>query len=310
MYNCIIIGAGPAGLTAAVYCGRAGLSTLVLEKLISGGQASTTNEIENFPGFEKISGPELAMKLEAQAINAGAEVRYENVMEIETDEQIKKVKTSQGVYEANTIILALGAKRKHLGVQGEGKLMGRGVSYCATCDGAFYRGKRVAVIGGGNSALEDAIYLSNLCEKVYLIHRRDEFRGQKALQNSIFANEKIECVFDTVVNEIAGEGRVEKISTQNIKSSKTDEILVSGVFVAIGTEPQNELVMGKIPMNEDGYIIANEAGITPIEGVFVAGDLRAKPLKQIVTAASDGANAAYSVQTHIIEKSINNTIHK
>ena len=301
MYNCIIIGAGPAGLTAAVYCGRAGLTTLVLERLSPGGQASTTNEIENFPGFEKISGPELAMKLEAQAKNAGAEVRYENVLEIETDGQVKKVKTSVGEYEADTIIIALGARRKHLGVKGENKLVGRGVTYCAVCDGAFYRNKRVAVIGGGNSALEDAIYLSNICEKVYLIHRRDELRGQKTLQDTMFANKKIEFVFDTVVNEIVGEDKVEKIITQNVKSNKIDEILVSGVFVAIGTVPNNKLLDGKIPMNEEGYIIANETGITPIEGIFVAGDLRAKPLKQIVTAASDGANASYSAQTHIIE---------
>jgi len=299
MFDVIILGGGPAGLSAGIYAGRGGLRTLILEKMFAGGQAATTYEVENYPALENVTGPELAMKLEAHASKCGAQITYAEVTKLELEGKIKKVWTGDKEYQTKTVILAMGAQPKELGVDGERRLRGAGVSYCATCDGAFFKEKEVAVVGGGNVAVEDALYLSRFCKHVYLIHRRDELRADMVLRKAIEANEKITSVWDTVVEQINGEGVVSSLSLYNNKTSKHSELAVSGVFVAIGTAPETAIVSKALSLNSYGYIEANEEMRTEIEGVFVAGDIRQKPLKQIITAASDGAIAGAMAAQYI-----------
>lgn len=292
MVDILIIGAGPAGLTAAIYAQRAGLKTLVLEKMFYGGQIAITNEIENYPAINKITGPEFSNNIYNHAMEQGTEIRFEEVISVDFSGEIKKVTTIKETYEAKCVIIANGVERRKLGVEGEESHIGKGVSYCATCDGSFFRGKDVAVVGGGNTALEDALFLSNACRKVYLIHRRDSFRAEKALVRSILNKENVEILYDTVVTKIAGDPLVSTASLENKKTGVTSELAVSGVFVAIGLEPKNEIFKGILNLDDGGYIVADEHCATNVKGVYVAGDTRMKKYRQIITAAADGAVAA------------------
>ena len=293
MVDVLIIGAGPAGLSAAIYAQRAGKQAVCLEALTFGGQIVNTPEIENYPGIQKISGFEFAMGLYNQATSLGAEVSYEKAVSIEDSGDVKTVKTESGKeYQAKAVIIATGAKNRHLGIDREEALTGSGVSYCATCDGAFFKGKDVAVNGGGNTALEDAIYLAGICNKVYLVHRRDAFRGEQALVDIVRQTANIELVLNSTISELKGEKKLEAITVKNTQTSGEMDISVSGLFVAIGQVPSNEPFAELVNVDPSGYIVAGEDCKTNVEGIFAAGDGRTKTLRQLTTAASDGAIAA------------------
>lgn len=305
MHDVVIVGGGPAGFTAALYTARAKLNTLLIEKAFYGGQMATTNEMENYPGFEEpIGGSELASRMANQARRFGAQIIQDEVKSLTLDKSEKVVETSNGLHHAKTIILCMGATPKELGLEQERKLRGSGVSYCATCDGAFFKGRDVAVIGGGDTAAEDALYLSRFCNKVVLIHRRDALRAVKTLQDAVFSNPKIEIIWDSAVEDIKGEMSVEGLLIKNLKTGQTSEIPVNGVFVAIGIEPRTELVKDIVGLNDYGYIVADEKMETSVPGVYTAGDIREKPLRQVITAASDGAIAAYSAEKYISEHNL------
>jgi len=303
MHDVLIIGGGMAGLTAGIYARRAGLDVLLFEKMFIGGQIATTYSVENYPGFdEPITGHELAMKIEKHARKFGLEILYDEVIGLKLDGKIKKVITENKEYETKAIILAMGAQPKTLGLEKEDNFRGRGVSYCATCDGAFYRDKRVAVVGGGDTAAEDALFLAQYVNKVHLIHRRNELRSYKLLQRKVLENKKIEIHWDSVVNEIIGETEVTGVRISNIQSGDSNVIEVDGVFVAIGIQPNSSIVTDSIVTDEAGFVVADECMRTNLPGVFVAGDLRKKPMWQIITAASDGAIATLAAQRYIIEE--------
>lgn len=292
MTDIIIVGAGTAGLSAAIYGVRAGKSVLVFEGEVYGGQIVNTPEIENYPGIKKISGYEFATALYEQATELGAQVKFEKVIGIEDHGQEKTVITDQGSYPCKSIILATGAKNRPLGIARELELVGAGISYCATCDGAFFRGKEVAVNGGGNTALEDAIYLSNFCKKVYLIHRRDAFRGEEKQLQALKKKENVELVLNSTIKEILGDDRLSGVIVTDKLSGLDREIAVDGLFVAIGQTPENIAFASQVELDEKGYISAQENCKTKSEGIFVAGDCRTKNVRQLATAASDGAIAA------------------
>ncbi|MFP4698278.1 MAG: thioredoxin-disulfide reductase [Eubacteriales bacterium] len=303
LYDLIIIGSGPAGLTAAIYAERAMLKTILLEKnAMSGGQVVNTYEVDNYPALPGINGFDLSMKIREHAEKLGATIVSEKVKSLDLTGKLKKVVTKDNVYESKTIIISTGADWRKLGIEGEEKYSGLGVSYCATCDGAFFKNKTVAVVGGGDVAVEDAIFLSRLCKKVYLIHRRDKLRAVRVLQEKVFNIDNIELVWDTVVNKIDGNDSVEKINVTNKKTRENLDLEVDGVFIAIGTVPHSELVKEVIVTDKNGYIKSDEGCRTNVDGVFVAGDVREKPLRQIITAAGDGATAVYSAEQYIIEK--------
>ena len=300
VYDVIIVGGGPAGFTAALYSARANLKTLLFERMFSGGQMATTEVMENYPGFENaINGMELAMKMENQAKKFGAEVIYDEVIEMELREKIKTVKTRQTVYSTKSVILAMGGSSRRLGIDQENRLMGRGVSYCATCDGSFYRDMTVAVIGGGDTAVEDAIYLSRMCKKVYLVHRRDSLRAVKSLQQEVFHNPKVEIIWDSVVEDIEGTEAVEALKIRNVKTEETSTVKIEGVFIAIGMNPNTKLVEGVVDLSESKHILTDENMNTNIPRVMACGDIREKNLRQVVTAAADGAIAAYSAERQV-----------
>ena len=302
MHDVIIVGGGPAGFSAALYSSRAKLDTLLIEKMFSGGQMATTDLMENYPGFEEpISGAELASHMEKQAKRFGTVVVNENVVELNLDEKVKIVKTSNNVYKSKTVILCMGAFPKELGLPREKELRGAGVSYCATCDGFFYKDRKVAVIGGGDTAAEDAIYLSRMCKKVYIVHRRDSLRAIKLLQNEIFNKKNIEIIWDSVVEDINGQLGVESIKLKNVKTDSFSNLEVDGMFVAVGYIPSTQLVEGKVHLDENKYIITDEKMQTNMKGVFAAGDIRKKVLRQVVTATSDGAIAASVAERYISE---------
>lgn len=299
MFDVIIIGGGPAGMTAGIYGKRSGLTTLLIEeKPLNGGQILNTYEIDNYPGMPKISGMELGQKMKAHGDALDIKVEVDCISEIIPQEKGFLVVGKKTTYETKTVLLAMGARHSKLGVSGEEELGGMGVSYCATCDGAFFKGRKVAVVGGGDVALEDALFLARGCEKVYLIHRRDEFRGAKILQEQVEKNEKIEIVYDTIVTEILGEDMVEAVKLSQVKTGEEHTLEVQGVFVAVGTIPNVE-IKGLPKQDEKGYIIAGEDGITSIPGIFVAGDLRTKQLRQVITAAADGANGIASIESYL-----------
>mgnify|MGYP002598382425 CR=1 FL=1 len=298
MYDLIIIGSGPAGLGAAIYGKRAGYSTLVLEKNpMSGGQVLNTCEVDNYLGLPGINGFDLGMQFREHADRLGTEFVEADVTGIKNLPDCKKVLTSAGEFTAKAVIIAAGAEHKKLGVPGEKRLAGRGISYCATCDGAFFRGKDVAVIGGGNSALDDALLLSEICNKVYLIHRRAEFRGDASTLAKLEEKENVEIIRNAKVQEITGNGKVEILLLDTGTA-----LNIQGVFVAIGMIPQTEAVKSLVALDESGYIKAGEDGVTSVPGFFVAGDVRTKELRQIITAAADGANAVNSAIQYIIRK--------
>ena len=303
MYDVIIIGGGPAGLTSAIYACRAGLKILLIEKYMPGGQVALTTDIENYPGFTKINGVELAMKMHEQAQNCGCEFDFAEVVDIDMDSQIKIVKTHTNQYQAKTIILSLGASAKQLEVEGEKKYIGKGLSYCATCDGTLYKDKTVAIVGGGNTSIEDCIYLSGIAKKVYLIHRRDTFRGQdalvKALEKTIAETGKIEKILNSKVIKIYGQDNLTSVDVENLKDQTVANLEIQGLFVAIGRKPDTEMLNSKIILDNNGYILTDDKMRTNIPGVFACGDVRAKTLRQIVTACSDGAIASISAFEYI-----------
>jgi len=293
MYDLIIIGSGPAGLSAAVYGKRAGLNLLVLERAsMSGGQVLNTYEVDNYLGMPGMNGFDMGMQFRAHADRLGVEFREAEVSAVRVQGDSKILVTDGGELEAKAVILATGAVHAHLGVPGEEELAGMGVSYCATCDGAFFKGRTVAVVGGGDVALEDAIYLARACEKVYLIHRRDELRGAMVLQEELKSLSNVEILYSYTVEEIQGEDAVENIRIKNCKTGEMTDLKVSGVFVAVGIRPNTELVQDCLTLDRDGYVTAGEDCATEIPGLFAAGDVRKKPIRQIITAVADGANAA------------------
>lgn len=303
-YDLAIIGSGPAGLTSAIYAQRALLKTIVIEKNpMSGGQILNTYEVDNYPGLPMINGFDLGVKMREHADKLGTEFLTASVKKVEkTENGFTVLFDGKEPIEAKTVIIATGAEHVTLGVSGEEELKGMGVSYCATCDGAFFRGKTVAVVGGGDVALEDAIFLARGCEKVYVIHRRDEFRGAKILQQQLLSLPNVEVVWDSVVEKIEGEGVVNNIKVRNVKTEEQSELPVQGVFVAVGNRPDTEMVKDIVDRDEKGYIIGDETGTTSTAGLFVAGDVRTKALRQVVTAASDGANAVYSIEKYLAEQ--------
>lgn len=292
MYDIIIVGAGPAGLSAAIYGLRAGRSVLLLEKGNYGGQIINTPEIENYPGIKKVSGYEFATNLYHQASDLGAKIVYEPVTSIRAGDNVKTVLTSKKAYQCKTVILATGAKNRKLGIDREEELTGAGVSYCATCDGMFFRGKDVAVAGGGNTALEDALFLTNYCRKVYLIHRREEFRGERRLLEALRDRENAEFILNSNVVRLNGEKHLDSVTIRDKNTGEEKNIPVSGIFIAIGQEPENKIFEDVIDTDEKGYIVSGEECRTNVPGVFTAGDCRTKSVRQLTTAASDGAVAA------------------
>ena len=297
IYDTVIIGNGPAGLTAAIYAKRAGLVTLlVAESPVDGGQIATTYEVDNYPGMKGIGGMELGMKFRDHVNQLEVEVLEDRLVAIEEEGDHKRLRLLHSdPVETKTLVLALGANHRELGVPGEKELIGAGVSYCATCDGAFYRNKVAAVVGGGDVALEDALFLSRFATKVYLIHRRDAFRGAKVLVDQVLATENIEVIYDTVVTKVNGNIKVESLELRNKVTEETSTLVVNGVFMAVGTVPNTD-VEGLPQQDEKGYILAGEDCVTRTPGIFAAGDLRTKQLRQVITAAADGANAITSVQ--------------
>ena len=306
MYDLIIIGSGPAGLSAAVYAKRAGLNMLIIEKNpVSGGQIIDTYEVDNYLGIPGVNGFDLAMKFREHADKLGAEFADGIVTGIEktsadNGKAIFKVNTEDTSYETRTVVIAAGAHHSKLGIPGEEEYIGKGVSYCATCDGAFYKGKVAAVNGGGDVAVEDAIFLARFCEKVYLIHRRDELRAAKILQDELFGLPNVEVIWDSVVQEIQGEDKVNNLRVKNIKENKVSDLNVDGIFVAIGIHPTTESFADIVECDENGYVIAGEDCATNVPGIFVAGDCRKKRLRQIVTSVADGANAVTAAQDYLI----------
>ncbi len=293
MYDLIIIGSGPAGLSAAIYAKRAGLELLVLEKApMSGGQVLNTYEVDNYLGMPGMNGFDMGMQFREHADKLGIDFQEAQVRSLTVRDGVKVIGTDDGELEAKTVILATGAVHAHLGVPGEEELAGVGVSYCATCDGAFFRGKTVAVAGGGDVALEDAIYLARFCKKVYLIHRRDEFRGARVLQEELKKLENVEILYSCTVEEIRGGECVESLLVKNVKTEEISELEADGIFVAVGIRPSTELVRELAECDEAGYVLAGEDCATNIPGLYAAGDVRKKPVRQIITAVADGANAA------------------
>ncbi len=299
MYDIIIVGAGTAGLSAAIYGVRAGKKVLVFEAENYGGQIINTLEIENYPGIKKVSGYEFATNLYQQTIDLGAEIKFEKVIKIQAEEDVKKVVTEGGEYLSKTIILATGAKNRPLGLEKEKELIGKGISYCATCDGAFYKGKAVAVNGGGNTALEDAIFLSAYCSKVYVIHRRDIFRGEERLLQSLKNKSNVEFVLNSNITELIGEEVLEGVVVKDTKTDQEKTISISGLFIAIGQVPNNSIFNNLIELDQSGYIVGKEDCRTNAQGVFVAGDTRTKSVRQLATAASDGAIAGLAACEYI-----------
>ena len=300
MADVIIIGAGPAGLSAAIYVQRAGKSALVLEAMTYGGQIINTPEVENYPGIQKISGFDFATALYEQAVSLGAELVFDRAEKIEKKEELLQVTTAGGsVYEAKAVILATGAKNRKLGIEREQELTGRGVSYCATCDGAFYKGKPVAVNGGGNTALEDAMFLSNYCSRVYVIHRREGFRGEPQALEALRAKDNVEFVLNATVTGLLGEPKLTGVEVTDKLTGETRVLEVEGLFVAIGQEPENHGFENVVSLDPLGYISAGEDCTTGTPGVFTAGDCRTKAIRQLTTAASDGAVAALAACSYI-----------
>ena len=308
IYDIIIIGAGPAGLAAGLYAGRARMDTLLIEKQKNGGQIVITNEIENYPGCnDEETGPSLIDRMVKQTEKFGVDHVFDTITDCELEGEVKVLKGLHDEYRAKTVIIAAGAHPIPIGCPGEKELSGKGVSYCATCDAAFFEDFEVYVVGGGDSAVEEAMYLTKFARKVTIIHRRDELRAAKSIQEKAFANEKIDFLWDTVVDEIKGDGMVESMVVKNTKTGETKEIVadeedgIFGIFVFIGFTPNSDLFKGKVKMNDRGYIVTDDDMKTDIPGVFAAGDIRQKSLRQVVTAAADGAIAAVQAGKYIEE---------
>lgn len=302
IYDMLILGGGPAGFTAAIYASRSRLSVLVIEQMLSGGQIATTEKVENYPGFpEGIGGLEFGQLLEEQARNFGTEMALATVEGVSLQGEIKEVHTTEGTFRGRTLLLATGTRSRPLNVPGEEELRGKGVSYCVTCDGAFFQDRDVMIVGGGDSALEEAMVMTKFASKAYLVHRRDEFRAIGILQDRVRANEKIEIVLNAVIKSINGKERVESVTLYDKAQNKTWDVRVEGIFLYVGLIPNTEFLQGEVAQNDYGYILTNDAMETSVPGVFAAGDLREKMLRQVVTAVSDGAIAAFSAARYLDE---------
>ena len=300
MEDLIIIGAGPAGLSAGLYAARARLKTLVLERLSPGGQVLMTDWVENYPGFpDGISGFELVDKMRRQAEKFGLVIESQEVNHLELSPERKIVSTEKGTFETRALILASGATPKRLGVEGEAPLTGKGISYCATCDGPFYRDQEVALVGGGDTAVEEAIFLTRFAAKVHLIHRRDELRATKLLRERVMAQEKVHFVWDSVVTRIAGETGVTGVDLKNVKTGETSYLPVDGVFIFIGYNPNNELVDGLLAQDDSGFVVTDNDMQASVPGVFAAGDIRSKILRQVATAVGEGATALFAAERYL-----------
>lgn len=299
-YDVVIIGGGPGGYAAALYAARAGLSALVLEKFSPGGQMATTDVVENYPGFaDGVNGFELGMQMKQGAERFGVKTKLSEVKSVELALESKVIRTAKETFEAKTVVLAMGAFPRELGLPNERELRGRGVSYCATCDGMFYKGKTVVIVGGGNTAVADAIFLAKICEKVYVVHRRDELRASKTYMEALEKAENMEFVWSAEVVEIEAGELVTGVKVKSRKDDKVTEIPCDGVFVAVGNVPNTELLKGQVDLDEAGYVLADETTQTNLPGVFAVGDLRKKPLRQIVTAVADGAVASKFAEEYI-----------
>lgn len=300
MYDVLIIGAGPAGMTAAIYAARAGYKTVILEHGVPGGQAATTDMIENYPGFpEGVAGPELMMKFFEQTQTFGVEIIYEQVQSVDLTGEMKRVITDKQTVEAKTVVIASGAKPRTLGVANEGRLRGRGVSYCATCDGFFFKDQPVAVVGGGDTAVEEAMYLTKMCSNVTLIHRRDELRANKLAQSRALANEKLDILYDTIVDEIVGDEKVSQLKLRNKKTDETSTLDVNGVFIFVGYLPNDAFLPPELEVDKQGYIITDDEMATNIPGVFAVGDVRQKKLRQVTTAVGDGGAVMHAIEEYL-----------
>ncbi len=298
----VIIGAGPAGMTAAIYGRRSGLDVLLLEKGATGGQINITDEIENWPGVQHATGPELGNMFREHALKFNTEIRIADVKKVELRDGKKIVVTDKGDIEAEAIIVATGAHFRRLGCEGEAEHIGQGVSFCAVCDGAFYEGEEVAVVGGGNTAVEEGVYLTKFASKVYIIHRRDEFRADRAAIEHAMSNPKIVPVWNSVVEKIEGDGVVENLVLKNVKTGELSDLKVAGVFMFVGQTPDDDCVRGLVKAEKGGWILVNEHMETSVEGIFAAGDVCSKHLRQVLTAASDGAIAAMGASAYINEQ--------
>ncbi len=302
-YDVVIIGGGPGGLTAGLYAARGDMKTLLLEKLLPGGQAATTYWIDNYPGFpEGVSGPQLMMAMKDQAERFGLEIKTDDVSGLEPVEDGFSIRGGAGVYTAHAVIIASGATVAKLGVPGEEKLRGKGVSYCATCDGAFFRDEDLVVVGGGDAAVEEGMFLTKFAKKVYVVHRRDRLRAAKAIQERAFQNDRMTFIWDSVVEEILGDQNVEGVRLKNLKTGETRELSCKGVFIYVGNIPNSQFLKGKVEMDERGYILTDNDMATSWKGVFACGDVRKKALRQVVTACGEGAAAAFSAQQFVEEK--------
>ena len=299
-YDVIVIGGGPAGYAAALYTVRSGFSTLVLERMAAGGQMNETTQIDNYPGFDDgIDGFSLGMKMQNGAMRFGAETKYAEVLSVQLREPVKQIETDAGVYTAKTVIIATGAGHKHLGVAHESELVGKGIGYCASCDGMFYRGKTVAVVGGGNSAAADALVLSRIAKKVYLIHRRDNLRATKVYHEPLEKAENVEFVWNSEVSELLHGEKLTGVAVKDVGSGEVRELALDGLFISIGRDPATKLFRGQLELDERGYIVAGESTETNLLGVYAVGDVRTKAVRQIITAASDGAVAAHFVEEYL-----------
>lgn len=303
IYDLAILGAGPAGICAAIYATRAKLNTIWLDKkFVQGGQIVDTYEVDNYPGLPGITGLDLGEAMAGHAKKLGMKPQREPVRSIEAEQGIKVIRTKKNEYRARAVIIACGATHRHLGIPGEEELSGMGVSYCATCDAALFQDRTVVVVGGGNVAVEDAILLSRTCKKVYLVHRRDELRAEKILQECLFACKNVELIWDSIPLSIEGTDKVEALKIQNKKTQEESFIETDGVFIAVGIVPGTEKFKDLVKLDEAGYIVAGEDGITSEPGIFAAGDIRTKNLRQVVTAVADGANAVASAQRYLLDK--------
>ena len=303
IYDVIIIGGGPGGYTAALYTARAGLDVLLLEKLSAGGQMALTSQIDNYPGFEEgVDGFMLAEKMQTGAERFGAKTELAEVYSLDLKDKIKKVDTSEGVFYGKTVVVSTGASPRELGIEKEQSLVGRGVNYCAACDGMFYRGKTVVVVGGGNSAAADAMLLSRICEKVIVVHRRDTLRATKIYHGPLMQAENVEFQWDSVVTELIYEDRFKGVRLKNVKTGEETELSCDGIFISVGRKPVTEFLEGQIELDKGGYIVADESTRTNIPGVFAVGDVRTKVLRQVVTAVSDGAVASHYIDEYLAEQ--------
>lgn len=302
IYDMIIIGGGPAGYTAALYAARAGFDTVVVERMSAGGQMALTGDIDNYPGFEEgVDGFTLGMKMQQGAERFGAKTEYAEVESVDFSDKIKKIKTNAGDFFGKTVVIASGANPRELGIANEKELIGRGVHYCAHCDGRFYKDKTVVVVGGGNSAAADALYLSRLVKKVYLVHRRDTLRATKIYHEPLMKAENVEFLWNSTVSEFVCENRVSGVVVKDVNSKNETEIECDGAFVSIGRKPATEFLDGAVELDKNGYIVADESTKTSVSGVFAVGDVRTKALRQVVTAVADGAVAVHYAEEYLAE---------